>query len=189
MKKLIILLALLLPVSCWAADWSLDGNQSTLTIFSVKKGSVGEVHYFTGLHGSIDGAKARVSIDLSTIKTGIAKRNKRMRSMLFDVSKFATATITADISKIHISTLKVGETLSATLPLRLDLHGVSKTMRADVTVVALANGGLLVNSRSPVIIKAADFGLSAGIQTLRKVAKLTSIATSVPVTFELYFSR
>lgn len=189
MKKIVMLCMLCMPVCGWAADWSLDGNQSTLNFVSVKKGAVGEVHHFNGLKGSIDDGQAKISVDLSSVETGVAIRNERMQSMLFDVSHFATATITADISRLKVAALKPGETLSADLPLTLDLHGMRKDMHADVTVVALDDGSLLVSSRAPVIVKAADFGLDAGIEALREVAKLPSIATAVPVTFQLHFSR
>ncbi len=188
MKKLCILLLMLLPATAWAGGWMLDGSSSDINFVSVKKNTVAEVHHFTSLSGSVKQSRATVSIDLTSVESGIGIRNERMKSMLFDVSQFATATITADISGLDTNSLNIGDMIAATVPLTLDLHGVKKELKTDVIVIAL-NDGLLVTSRSPVIVKAADFGLLAGIEALREAAKLPSIAQSVPVSFQLRFTR
>jgi len=186
MKYIWMLFVMLLPATAGAGGWSLDGDRSDISFVSVKKGSVAEVHHFTTLSGSIKNGQANIAIDLTSVESGIKIRNERMRSMLFEVGSFATATITADISGVDAGKLNPGETLSVSLPLTLGLHGFHKVLKADVTVIAL-NDGLLVTSRRPVIVKASDFGLEAGIETLRKIAKLPSIAYAVPVSFQLYF--
>ncbi|PJA31516.1 MAG: YceI family protein [Zetaproteobacteria bacterium CG_4_9_14_3_um_filter_53_7] len=188
MKKLCMLLLMLLPATAWAGSWTLDAGNSDINFVSVKKDTVAEVHHFTALSGSAKDGSASVVIDLASVESGIAIRNERMKSMLFDVAQFATATITADISAVETSKLKVGEMVTATVPVSLDLHGFKQELKADVTVIAL-NDGLLVTSRSPVIVKAADFGLVAGIEALRDAAKLPSIAQSVPVSFHLRFTH
>jgi len=189
MKKMMMLFMMLMPLNGWAAEWSLDAGQSELTIVSVKKGVVGEVHHFNKLHGSLNGGQAQVSVDLSSVETGVTVRNERMKTMLFDVSRFATATVSADVSSIKLAELKPGESVALTVPLTLSLHGIEQQLPAGVTVVGLIHGGLLVSSRAPVIVKAADFGLDAGIEALREVAKLPSIAHVVPVSFVLYFKQ
>lgn len=187
MKRVLLVAMLLLPASAWAADLKLDAGSSDISFVSVKKGSVGEVHHFTRLSGEADAASASVSIDLSSVESGIAKRNERMKSMLFDVSRFATATISADVSALNAGALIVGQRTVGAVTLNIDLHGVKHQLPARVSVVRLKDGALLVSSRSPVIVKAADFGLDGGIEALREAAKLPSIATSVPVSFELLF--
>lgn len=189
MKKIAVLFSMLLPLSAWASDWKLDAADSSLNFVSIKKGSVGEVHHFNTLHGAIKGEQANLVIDLASVETGVAVRNERMQSMLFDVSHFAEATITADISGVNLAALGAGVSVSTTLPLTVNLHGIEKSISADVTVTGLAGGGVLVSSRSPVVIKAADFGLDGGIEALREVAKLDAIASSVPVTFQLRFAH
>ncbi|OIO73996.1 MAG: hypothetical protein AUJ57_03285 [Zetaproteobacteria bacterium CG1_02_53_45] len=188
MKKLCMLLLMLLPASAWAGGWTLDAGNSDINFVSVKKDTVAEVHHFTSLSGSANDESAAVSIDLTSVESGIAIRNERMKSMLFDVAQFATATITADISGVDTAKLKAGDAVAATVPVWLDLHGFKQKLKADVTVVALSDG-LLVTSRSPVIVKAADFGLVAGIEALRDAAKLPNIAQSVPVSFHLRFTH
>jgi len=188
MKNIWILLVMLLPATAWAGNLGLDGEQSDISFVSVKKGVVAEVHHFTALSGSIKGNHASVVIDLSSVESGIKIRNERMKSMLFEVGRFATATITADISRVDMKRLKVGEMQSVVLPLTVDLHGFKKDLKAEVSVVMLQNG-LLVTSRSPVIARASEFGLESGIEALRVVAKLPAIALAVPVSFQLYFKH
>jgi len=186
MKHILMLFMMLLPATAWAESWTLDGEHSDISFVSVKKGTVAEVHHFTSLSGSVKDGKAIISIDLSSVESGINVRNERMKSMLFEVASFATATITVDTSSVDTSKLKAGDTIPAVLPLTIDLHGLKKEKHADVTVIVLSDG-LLVTSRRPVIVRAADFGLEAGVEALRKIAKLPSIAQVVPVSFQLYF--
>ncbi|GAV21373.1 YceI-like domain protein [Mariprofundus micogutta] len=188
MKKLCMLLFMILPATAWAADWSLDGANSDINVVSVKKGTVAEVHHFTRLSGSVSDRKATVKVALASVESGIGIRNERMKSMLFDVASFATATISADISHVDTGSLKTGEAVTAIVPFTLDLHGFKKELKANVTIVSLQDG-LLVTSRSPVIVKAADFGLTDGIEALRAIAKLPSISQSVPVSFQLNFKH
>ncbi|ATX78818.1 Polyisoprenoid-binding protein YceI [Mariprofundus aestuarium] len=189
MKKLWILLFMLLPATAWAGEWTLDGSGSDINFVSLKKGAVAEVHHFTRLSGSVKGKSAMVAIDLASVESGIDIRNKRMKSMLFEVGRFASAAITADLATIDFHALKAGESLTTAVPVVLDLHGVSKEFSVLLSVTTLAGDKLLVSSREPVIVKASDFGLAGGIEALREVAKLPSIAQAVPVSFHLQFIR
>lgn len=186
MKKICLLLFMLLPATAMAEGWTLDSAGSNLNAVSVKSGSVAEIHHFNGLTGLATGKHASVVIDLASIESGIDIRNERMRSMLFDVSRFATATITADIAQLNVRQLKAGQSIAATVPVSLDLHGIKRELSAEITVTAMQDG-LLVTSRMPVIVQAVDFDLTAGIEALRKVAGLPAIAQAVPVSFQLYF--
>ena len=68
-----------------SAQWSLDLDNSQLSFVTVKAEHIAEVHSFSRLEGQIDAAgNARISIDLSSVETGIAIRNERMQSMLFE---------------------------------------------------------------------------------------------------------
>ncbi|NWF35192.1 YceI family protein [Mariprofundus sp. KV] len=189
MKKLCMLLFLMMvPAAAWSGEWLLDGNRSDVNFVSVKKESVAEVHHFNGLSGVIQEHHAEIAIDLSSIESGIAIRNQRMQSMLFEVSRFASAKISVDLSGVNYEALKVGESVTLQLPLLLDLHGIKRPVVADVQLIAVADG-LLVTSRQPVIVKAAEFGLDGGIEALRQIASLPSIAHAVPVFFHLQFIR
>ena len=185
----LLLFVIFLPITCWAGEMTLDNTASDISFVSVKKGSVAEVHRFGRITGSIEGKSAFLAVDLATVESGIEVRNERMRSMLFETARFKYALIRADLSAVSYSKLATGEALSATVPLTLDLHGVKHALSSKVYVVKTANGGLLVSSRDPVIIRADDFELAGGIEALRLVAGLSSIAQAVPVSFHLLFNR
>ncbi len=178
---------LLTPLAAHA-DWQLDGGKSALHFVSVKKGTVGEIHTFGNITGTLgkDG-KAKVEIDLASVNTRVPIRDKRMREMLFETEKFPKATITATVDTAPIMDMKPGERSVVPLNFSLSLHGMSRDYTVPVAVVKLADGGLAVSARRPVVVNAEDFGLGAGVEALRKVVNLPSIARAVPVTFDLVF--
>jgi hypothetical protein len=64
------------------------------------------------------------------------------------------------------------------------------TKKLPFNAVAVNTGDkVVVSSATPIIIKAADFGLEKGVAKLQELAKLPSIATAVPVNFVLTFSK
>ncbi|EAS41426.1 hypothetical protein P3TCK_06602 [Photobacterium profundum 3TCK] len=71
----------------------------------------------------------------------------------------------------------------------LDLHGKKQLLTASLQVTGLENGGLQVNSINPIVIDSAAFKLDGGVAALQQVAKLNSIATSVPVNVQLFFMK
>jgi hypothetical protein len=58
---------------------------------------------------------------------------------------------------------------------------------AQVTVARLGTERLLVASERPLLLDAADVGLTAGVEKLRAIAGLASINPAVPVSFVLLF--
>jgi polyisoprenoid-binding protein YceI len=191
MKKLMMAALLLLPTSLWAGDTvapslTLDASRSAVNIVSIKKGHVAETHHFTQLSGAITGNDAQLTINLASIETGVAKRNERMKQHLFEVATFAHAVahVTVDPAWLNLPT---GTVKQITTDVAVDLHGVTKTLSTTLTVVA-TNDGVLVSTSAPLLLKAADFGLDDGIEKLRTLAKLPSIAHAVPVDVQLYFT-
>jgi hypothetical protein len=51
----------------------------------------------------------------------------------------------------------------------------------------LDNATVMVASTQPLVIDAAKFGLSDGVEKLREIAGLDSISNAVPVTFVMTF--
>ena len=184
-----VFMGLLLTVFSFAASagMTLDNENSSLNFVSIKKSAAGEVGTFRTLSGGITGGDVKVMIDLGSVDTNIQIRDDRMKSMLFDVVNFPTASITTTIDAGLLDGMKVGDARQETLKLGIDLHGMTKQMDATVQVVKLSDGSMRVNSVHPLIVNAGDFGLAAGIEALRNVAKLPSISTAVPVTFNLVF--
>ncbi|MCF6436584.1 YceI family protein [Pseudoalteromonas sp. MMG022] len=187
MLKSVLLCASLLSTQVFAA-WQLDNSQSDLSITSIKKNAIAENHYFKELEGTLsDDGKLELSIDLKTIESMIPIRNQRMQEMLFNVSSFPKANITADLSKFY-KTLNNGIQVIKSVPVELSLHGQQQILTLDL-VVNKHNQQLHVTPQRAVLIKASDFNMVAGIEALRKVAGLDSIATTVPVTFSLVFNE
>ncbi|CAH1385143.1 YceI family protein [Candidatus Nitrotoga sp. M5] len=189
MKKLLLLsLLVFLPFSAHA-NWTLNNEKSSLHFVSVKKSTIGEVHRFTSLAGSLKEGKASVVIDLASVYTNIPVRDDRMKSMLFEIIQFPKATIETSIDESKLKSLKIGEQYQTNLTVTINLHGVSKEISGDVQVIKLSDNSIVVNSVHPIIIKAADFELTGGIEALAQVAKLPVISSAVPVTFNLVFTQ
>ncbi len=185
--KLLMVALLLVTGRAWA-QWELDNGNSSVNFVSIKNGSVAEVHSFTSLVGYIGAeGKVRLGIDLNSVETLIPIRDERMREMLFEVVKFPTVNITAQVDPAVIAAAADGGVLSVDLPVTLSLHGQEQVLTIPVVVLGEGNGGLRVFTSRPVIVNAADFGLDGGVTALREIAGLKSISTAVPVTLQLVF--
>ena len=168
--------------------WTLDGDQSAVSFVSTKAINVAEVHRFGELSGSVDDAgMVGVSISLSSVDTGIELRDERMREMLFDTARYATAEVTAEVDVDAIRDLSAGQSIDLTIEGRVDLHGQSQPLTMEVVVTRSGEYRLLVVSKKPVIINAPQFALSEGVEALREIAGLPSISLAVPVSFVLAF--
>lgn len=189
MKGMLFLIILALLSFNAQAAWVLNNAQSSVNFVSIKKSTVAEVHHFTSLKGALTGDEASVTIDLSSVETAIAVRNERMRRMLFNVVEFPLAQIDAGLDGSRLMHLGEGDSYQASVLLTLSLHGVKKEISSDVQVVKLSDDRVLVSSVRPVLLKASDFKLGAGIEALRDVAGLTVISTVVPVSFNLIFQK
>ncbi len=169
------------------ADWNLDAQRSTVQFMSVKNASVAELHHFKTLGGGIsDAGVARVEINLDSVETLVPIRNERMREMLFETVRFPAATLVADVPS-GLDQLAAGESRDLELSVMVDLHGTRTPVKASARATRLADGGLRVSLAQPLIIRAADFGLEAGVEMLREVVGLQNISTAVPVLATLVF--
>lgn len=175
------------PMAARAADYTLAPG-AQVSFVSTKAGKVAEVHHFNEVTGSLDGdGNARIAIALASVDTAIAIRNERMREMLFEVADFPQAVIEAELDPATYGKLGPGQYTTLDVPATLALHGEEHTLALTLDVTAAADGSLLVASRRPVIVNAADYRLAAGVEKLREVAGLPSISPAVPVTFSLRF--
>ncbi|WP_234497026.1 YceI family protein [Vibrio maritimus] len=172
------------------AEWMLDSNNSTLKFVSTKSNSVSEIHHFEGMTGTIsDDGKATLVIDLASVETNIPIRNERMQTMLFNVADFAKATVSTVVDMSELDNSDIGGIYSIVNDVTVDLHGKQKTYPTKLTVMKMSEDKVVIVSTDPMIIQAADFGLDVGIEKLREVAGLPSIATSVPLTFVLVYNQ
>lgn len=190
MKRLFCALSFILFTTAAQAGWTLDPDTSHLSFGSVKKGSIGEVHHFTDIKGTVSGGgRATIAIALDSVETWIDIRNERMREFLFETAKFPLATITADLDMAALEKLAAGETTVLELPVTLELHGQSAHVDTTLTVARLGPDRVLVVSRELVMIDASGFGYDAGIQKLMGLAGLPSISSAVPVSFVFLFLK
>jgi polyisoprenoid-binding protein YceI len=183
--SLLFTVLLSLPVQ---AEWTLNNDGSSLSFVSTKAINAAEVHKFSTLEGGVDAAgNVRVSIALASLDTGIELRDERMHEMLFETTKFESATMTASVDIEVINGLAAGDSKDVTVDGELALHGEAAEMSFDVVVVRTGESQLLVISEKPVVINAQRFRLTQGLEKLREIAGLPSISTAVPVSFILSF--
>jgi polyisoprenoid-binding protein YceI len=171
------------------AGWQLDGDASSIGFISVKNGAVVESHHFNEMSGSItDAGNATVNINLDSVDTMIPIRNERMRAMLFKTETYPEATISVDLDMATYGRIKAGEAVSQEIAGTLSMAGQTATVMVPVIVVR-GHNSMVVSSKKPVIINAANWNLTPGIEALRAIAQLTSITPAVPVSFTLKFDR
>ena len=171
------------------ADWTLQNDESKLHFASIKAGNIAEVHHFTELSGDISEAGAvKLVVNTASVETLIPIRNDRMRDMLFQSGPFPDAVFTAQLDPKALEAVTVGA------PQQIDVRGELKIRETAVPVSAkllatrLDARQLLVTTIAPIMVDAAQLGLSEGVEMLRNVAGLPSISNAVPVTFTLAFS-
>ena len=177
-----------LPVT--ESAWTLDGAASELSYVSIKAGEVAEINAFETLSGDVsaDGS-ATVTIDLSSVSTGVDIRDERMRDIFFVVADNPSATVTAQIDPASFEGLGVGESTTQTLEGTLSLKGVEAPFSTEVMVTRAGPDRVIAASTDPVIVDAGTLELTEGLAQLQELAGLPSITPVVPVTFSLTFTR
>lgn len=185
--------ALLVLTTCVSipamAQWSLDSDNSALHFLSTKNAQVTEIHEFEMLKGTVsDSGKLTVDVALDSVNTSIAIRDTRIKEKLFNVGMYPQATFTADIPA-DMMALETGETAQGTVTGTMDLHGMTAPVSFSVMVSKVSDDLMSVSTLAPTLIKAEDFGLKAGIDTLQSIAGLSSITYVVPVSFSVTFEK
>ena len=188
-----ILSVLILSFTCLITSpaysaWQLDSNQSSVTFVSIKKGTIAENHRFKSFSGEINNnGMVSININLNSIDSNIAIRDSRMSEFLFETAMFAQARFNAALNNLEIDAIAVGTSKRLSVKGSIDLHGQQQELILDVLVAKLSENNMIVSTLQPVMIKAADFSLVAGINKLKALANLPSIAHVVPVSFVLTF--
>ncbi|MDH3440144.1 MAG: YceI family protein [Gammaproteobacteria bacterium] len=189
MKKWLVSLVLFAAVPA-QAHWHLDSDQSALSFVSTKAINIAEVHRFGTLSGVVDDeGQVAISIDLASVDTAIELRDERMREMLFDTAENPTAEISATIDSDALSALAPGQSTDMAVEAMLALHGTERPVTMEVVVARSGENSLLVTTKKPIIINAAEYALGDGVEALRAIAGLPSISLAVPVSFVLAFGK
>ena len=170
------------------ADWSIN-DTSRVGFVSIKNNVIGENNAFQRVSGGIsDAGVVMVSIDLTSVETGVGIRNERLQKMLFNVASFPQATVSAQLSDAQLVALKSGVSVAETVSVSVALHGETVSKQVELAA-AQAGDTVRVMTTQPIVITAAEFGLEAGVAALQQIAGLNAISRSIPVTVDLKLSK
>ncbi|WP_246740743.1 OmpA family protein [Mesorhizobium sp. NZP2298] len=172
-----------------APNWTLDPTASVITYQSVKKNTIVETNKIRNITGTLSSAgDAKVTFDLNSVDTGVDLRNVRMRFLFFETFKYPTAELTAKVDPAAFADLATKRRMKATLPFRLNLHGVDKDLEASVVVTMISDTMVSVASEAPVAVHVEDFGLLPNIDKLQQAANVTNIVPTASVSFDFVFT-
>lgn len=170
------------------AEWTLDGDASSFYYVTSKASAISEVNSFSGLSGSIaEDGTATLAIDLTTVNTAIEVRDQRMREIAFQVTDFPEATVMVTVDTDALEGMKPGSIATGSYTATVELHGMSQELPAELQLVKLDASTVQVQLARPLIVSAAAFGLTAGVEQLREVAGLPAINPNVVVDFTLLY--
>lgn len=170
--------------------WQLEGASSSLHFVTTKKLHVSEVAVFSGLSGRLSNrGLAELVIELDSVDSANSVRDQRLRDLLFETGVYPQARVQAQVDANLVDGLGVGAERAMTLAFSLELHGIAQAMSANVMVSRMSENMLMVRSMDPLVVDGLVFGLGAGFAELKSLAALSSIGTSVPVSFLLVFRR
>ncbi len=173
-----------------AARWSLDTTNSTFNFVVFKNTNTAEPYTFTQLKGTIaTNGTAVLSIPLLSLSSNNTVRESRMQSMLFESSYLPDLNFTTDLDLNALDALEVGSIQVQTLTGTLILHGVTKSISFDATIVKHSSTSISVSPRRPIIIRSDYFDMSAGVEALRAIVGATNITENTPVYFKMFLNR
>jgi polyisoprenoid-binding protein YceI len=182
------LLATALSVGPVLAGWDLDPQRSHLAFVSIKAKDIAEIHTFREMSGTIDDAgDVKVSMMLDSVETLIPIRDERMRELLFKTTDYKDATLSAHVDPALITSMQTGDIAQIQAEGSLSLHGETQRMILQVQAAKVSDDTIMIASVKPLVIDAAKFGMSDGVEKLRDIAGLDSISNAVPVSFVMTF--
>ena len=169
--------------------WTMEGAASSLRFQSVKNQSKVESSTFATLSGDIaEDGSATVKVLLDSVDTKIDLRNVRMRFLFFETFQYPEATVTMKIDPAVVADLPDVRRKIVRLPYTLELHGVTKTLEADLALTLIGNDLVAVSTNDPITISVADFDLTGGLEKLQEAANVEIIPSST-VTFDFIFKK
>jgi len=169
-----------------AGSWTLDSENSKLAFGSVKKNTVGEVHSFEEISGTVsDAGVVKIEVDLASVQTWIDIRNERMIEHVF--KNAPKAEIMAQIDMAKMGAMDIGAMDLVDLTGKLFLGGLEMELEAELFVARVSESKVLVSINEMLMLSTADLGIDAGIDTLMGLAKLPGITRVTPVTMRLVF--
>ena len=187
MKKLILALALASRVSSLAAavvTYEIRPDAKQLAEFHAED----TYDTFDGRTNRVTGAitadaaapassSVEVTIDLGSLDTGVALRNKEMRDLYLETPKFPNATFRS-VAVSGPDSILPNQPVDINVTGDFTLHGVTRRMRIPVRVVLIPDGRIHVTSRFN--IKLADFSINVPHNIL------VTVDDQVPVHLDLW---
>lgn len=187
-SMLALILSGILTATPALADWTLDPARSHLAFVSIKANDVAEVNTFGKIQGTLDAdGQATVTLLLDSVETLIPIRDERMREFLFETTDYREAVLTARIDPKLVADMAVGDITQINAEGSLSLHGQVQPLTLSMQAAKVDAKTVMVASIKPLIVDAAKFGMSDGVEKLREIAGLASISKAVPVNFVITF--
>jgi polyisoprenoid-binding protein YceI len=171
--------------------WQIHQPSSSITFNTTKSGAAGvggvtETMRFKSFKGGLSSkGQIELTIDLSSVDSGIAIRDERLQNMFWNVAAHPSVSFVGQLSAEDIKNIAAGKASNAVMVEgQLTMAGQAKPIKAALQVIP-AQHKLYVSTRQPIVINANDFGLNAGVEALRTIVGLNYLSTSAPVTFAL----
>lgn len=173
-----------------SGPWDLNAKPSKISYLTIKNGDIAENNTFSLFSGSVSPA-GEVSIDiaLNSLATNIDTRDVRMKKIVFNTDNYPSALITTALALGDFEAMETGARKAVSSEVTVSLAGLSSRYDAEFMVTRLGANSALVESAAPILVGAADFGLTEEVAELQALAKLDSITPVVPVSFSLVFER
>ncbi len=172
------------------SDWKMVADESGMTYITIKNGEFAEINTFRQVSGTVSHkGDAEILVDLSSVDTNNEIRDERLRELLFKTHAFPQAKITAKIDMAPLESLAIGESHTLLLDMTIAVRGVSVQKDFYVLATRLGADKVVVNNKAPLILEAADFGMTEAIEQLRTLASLDSITPLVTATVSFTFER
>jgi hypothetical protein len=182
--------ALLLLSTAAQADWSLVNGASSFYYVTSKAAAISEVNSFRSLSGTItDSGLATLDIDLASVDTAIEIRDQRMRDLVFEVAEYPSATVTVPVDSAALDAMQPGSSKNANHTATVELHGLQSAFEVELQLIKLDATSVQVQLTKPLLVGAAAFGLTEGVEQLREIAGLPSINPTVVVDFTLVYHK
>ena len=189
-KTILVCTVTLLFSSAAMADWTLDAGNSNISYGTIKNGAIGESNTFKTISGKLDDSgHINIDIALASVETLLELRDERMRDIVFKVTENASAKLTGDMSLQDHNDQEIGTSRVIEAAINLELVGEKIELDVMLVVTRLAENKVLVTPHGVLFVDADDFELAGAIETLRELAGLDTIATVVPMSFYLTFTK
>ena len=170
-------------------NWQLDTVNSYVNFVTTKNYHVIEAQKFDTISGSMnDAGVATLTVDLASVNTANTLRDQRIRDLFFETATYPTATVTTTLDTKLLSSMAVGASSAVTIAANLNLHGVVVPVSTKVMVQKLSATKVMVHSLAPVVVKASNHTMDAGVEALRAIVGIVSVSSAAPVDFVLVFN-